>query len=370
MPRLNLWNPNRTNDFDFIDRRVRETINLGGTGVYVHKYLGIKNDTEDKGELAIDDLLFLENRSRRYDDTIYELKGHYNPDNADFDLTQFGLFLSNDIIFIEFHINEMVERLQRKLMTGDVLELPHLREFFTLDEDNPAFNKFFVVEDASKGSGGYGPRWWPHIWRVKAKAITASEEYEDIIGQRGDKQLTDSDGNIIGTIVGDSGHGGGQGDGLGNDSLLDIISTSGIDQEITDGIACEAECDVKYDPTYFEGYHYFVHDDENGHPMIYWGTGDGAPPNGKQVLGEGEEFPDNMADGDYFLRTDFDPATLYLKDGCKFVRIEVDMRRPWTGQNQKLDSFIDNDNITKHDDGTTEPERQALSKVVKPKDGD
>ena len=46
-------------------------------------------------------------------------------------------------------------------------------------------------------------------------------------------------------------------------------------------------------------------------------------------------------------------------------KIEVDTcQLPWTGANQVLDSFIENENITTNDDGTTEPQRQALSKTV------
>lgn len=363
MPRLTLWKPDRTNDYQFIDNRVRETIELGGTGVYIHKYLGPEGG---ESETDVDDVLFMENRSRKYDDIIYNTRGHYEPANADFDLTQFGLFLSNDIIFLEFHLIQLVEMLGRKIIAGDVLELPHLREFFSTDPDKPAFNKFFVVEDAFKGSGGFDPHWWPHIWRVKAKTITASEEFSDILGSTGEKILTDSDGNEIGTIPPEQGHGGGQGDGTSGDSLIDIMSSASRELELSEAAMDEAECEVKYDPTYFEGYHYYIHFDCNDNPLIYYGTGDGIPPNSIPLLGEGDEFPEDMEDDDYFLRTDFEPEALFRKDGCKYIRVEVDMRRPWTAQNQLLDSFIDNDNITEHDDGTTEPERQALSKVVLP----
>ena len=34
-----------------------------------------------------------------------------------------------------FHLNEMVEILGRKLLSGDVIELPHLLEEYALDSD-------------------------------------------------------------------------------------------------------------------------------------------------------------------------------------------------------------------------------------------
>ena len=125
MPRISLWNPVKTNDYNFIDRIVGEHLYAGGTGVHIHKYLGV-HETPDSGdatrpssagldsEVFIQDLLFLENRDRKYDTNIYELRGQYNIlDNDQYDLTQFGAFLSNDTIFLTFHIESMVEALGR-----------------------------------------------------------------------------------------------------------------------------------------------------------------------------------------------------------------------------------------------------------------
>ena len=40
MPRLSLWNPTKTNDFNFIDRIVGEHLHAGGTGVHVAQVPG------------------------------------------------------------------------------------------------------------------------------------------------------------------------------------------------------------------------------------------------------------------------------------------------------------------------------------------
>ena len=109
MPRLSLWNKTKTNDYEFIDRIVGEHIFAGGTGVHIHKYIGIQDTPNDSdptrpssgsqnnNEVFIQDLLFLENRDRKYSKDIYELRGQYNlADNDAFDLTQFGMFLAND----------------------------------------------------------------------------------------------------------------------------------------------------------------------------------------------------------------------------------------------------------------------------------
>lgn len=361
MPRITLWNKDKSNDYNFHDRISGEMTDLGGTGVYIHKYIG----TGEGDETVIDDLVFLENRKRKYDDTIYELRGHYNPQDSDFDLSQFGLFLSNDIFFVEFHISNMVKRLGRKLMSGDVLELPHLREFYDLDENKPATNKFFVVEDASKSSSGYGPSWWPHFWRVRVKALTASEEYQDILGASSTGRVLDADGNEV-IAEADSGHGSAD----GTTGLIDIISDKNKQTCITEAIQEEAEGDVKYDPTYFDSYHYYIVKDENGTWIVPWGTGDGEPPNGQEVTGSGDSFPDTLVDGDFYLRTDFDPPALYEKQGSKFKRVEGDLRKEWTGANRTLDKFIDNDETFVDNDCKEEKSRQPLRRAVIPKSGD
>ena len=110
MPKLSLYRPNKQNDYRFFDRTISEELRVGGTDLYIHKYLGPTNqgpsidytqpEYDSLNPTNIQDLLFLENRDRTYDPNIYRLRGHYNVQNLDFDLSQFGLFLNNDIIFI------------------------------------------------------------------------------------------------------------------------------------------------------------------------------------------------------------------------------------------------------------------------------
>ena len=112
MPRIQLWNNDKNKDYHYQDRIIREAVNAGGTSIYVHKYLGPASQGEtgdpaqpnlqakgDVSELDIQDLLFLENRDRVYDTTIYELRGTYNVADTDFDLSQFGLFLSACLLY-------------------------------------------------------------------------------------------------------------------------------------------------------------------------------------------------------------------------------------------------------------------------------
>ena len=365
MPRISLWKPEQGADYNYIDRIAKEYLNLGGTGVYVHKYIGPTEQTGDDNkstagdgittdELTIGDVLFLENRNRKYAPDIIEMRGSYTMSDTDFDLTQFGIFLTDDTIFMTFHLNESIERLGRKLMPGDVLELPHLREFAMLDDDKSAVNRFYVIEDASHSAEGYGPRWWSHMWRVRAKQMPASTEYQDILDRlAGDGQQLESQPP-------------GDGDCC-EETIEDSLSDRDKLEDITDGIIAEAETHVKYDPLWYDAAHLYICIDADTlqHQLIWFKTGDGIPPNGLPLAGSGDTFPTTLVNEDYYLRTDFSSPVLYQKQGSTYKKIEVDQRLlPWTAANQILDSFIDNDSITTNDDGTTEPQRQALSKTV------
>jgi hypothetical protein len=132
----------------------------------------------------IQDLLFLENRDRAYDTSIYRLRGHYNVQNLDFDLSQFGLFLNNDIIFVTVHYNDMIQLVGRKLMVGDVIELPHLIDYNPLDESiQYALKRFMQITDANYASEGFSPTWFPHLWRIKCEPLVDSEEFSQILSQ-------------------------------------------------------------------------------------------------------------------------------------------------------------------------------------------
>jgi len=165
---------------------------VGGTDLYIHKYLGPNSQTPstdftqpqyDKLDPTnIQDLLFLENRDRIYDTNIYRLRGHYNVQNLDFDLSQFGLFLNNDIIFITVHYNDMIDIVGRKLMVGDVLELPHLLDYNPLRETIPvALKRFYQITDANFASEGFSQTWYPHLWRIKCEPLVDSQEFSQIL---------------------------------------------------------------------------------------------------------------------------------------------------------------------------------------------
>ena len=161
----------------------------------MHKIIGVGNNAvasadftqpqyEKDSPTNIQDLLFLENRDRTYEDDIIRLRGHYNVQNLDFDLSQFGLFLNNDIIFITVHYNDMLDLVGRKIVNGDVIELPHLADYDSLNTAiQNILRRYYQVTDTNFASEGFSQTWYPHLWRLKCERLTDSQEFAQILNQ-------------------------------------------------------------------------------------------------------------------------------------------------------------------------------------------
>ena len=346
MPRLSLWKgpTSKGADYRFTDRIISEYFNASGTALYIHLYLGTYDDTGGSKPITeIQDVLFQENRDRKYSENVFEMRGTYNVQDNDFDLRQFGFFMGNDTLFLMVHINDMLALLGRKIIPGDVIELPHQRDD-TLLNGGEAVNRYYVVDEAVKAAEGFSATWWPHIWRVKMSPMTGAQEYQDIL----DQTNKDPFGLDSGT------------------TLRDILTTDGANQAINDAVLEEARKHVlarNFETRQF----YFVPGEEKGDQLPWIWAGDGLPPNGATLLGAGNAFPDTAPDGSYYLRTNYKPAQLFKRVGSAWQVQEVDYRMSkWSAMSRYLDDFINNDNMTTHDDGTVVPEKTALSKAVRP----
>lgn len=346
MPRIQLWNNGaKSANYHFQDNSIRRYMNASGTGVYIHLYLGTygQDGDDDKPIDEIQDVVFQENRDRKYSKDVFEMRGCYQvQDDGNFDLRQFGLFLPADSFGIEFHYNEMLELIGRKIIPGDVLELPHLRDDALLDEGK-AINKFYVVTDADKAADGYGTTWLGHVWRVRVSPMSNSQEYADIL----ETANTDPFGLETGGTLGD------------------IIGSLANDLALNEAIVDEAKIYVSKRKLETRQFFMVPGDAMDANPWIY--AGDGVPPNGATLLGSGDNFPSSPSEGDYYLRTDYSPHTLFRRIGSSWRIQELDYRRGgWNAMSKIFEEFLANTETTTFEDGTTETTRTALSKAIKP----
>jgi hypothetical protein len=382
MPRISLWRENHSNDYKFFDNRVREVFTAGGVGIWIHKLLGPVTDSNNTGDATqpvytnqseqnIQDLLFLENRNRKYEPDIYKMRGHYTLNDNEFNLSQFGLFLNNDNLFITFHINDMIERIGRKLIPGDVLEMPNMKDYWPLDDQTPSsLKKFYVVNEILKAAEGYSPTWWPHLYRVKVIPMVDSQEFADILNQAN----TDSDGNETGGTLKD----------LMSPYLKNLAVDNAIVQQAennlpTSGYDTEKFFVLPVDPETNESLQNEITADNINYTSDLtvstptqniqgYLTGSSIAPNGFTVVSL-TYFPEDPKVGEYCLRTDYLPNTLYRWDGLVWRIVNDVQRAALTGatNNTQLGTFVNNTNTSKITSGQTITQRQALSKILLPK---
>jgi len=381
----------------------------------IHKYLGTDDGTVVKDQTQIQDLLFLENRDRKYDNDIYRVRGIYNVQDIDFDLSQFGLFLSNDTIFLTVHITSSVKTVGRKIMSGDVIELPHLADEYAANDYATALKRFYVVEDVNRAAEGFTPTWYPHLYRLKLKQLTDTQEFADILDTPENDDIYEGDydptktyqvgqvvkykGVLYEVIVETS-------DTLPTDTdfwkeyvdntLRDLLSTYEREMQINRGVIAEAEADAAqsgYDVSHF----YTVALNEDGSVELrtidalgtdaglittangvfgkpdrlgyegYLITDDNAP-NG-EAFGIGIQFPENNLKGDYFLRTDFKPNRMFQYTGDRWTKMYDDVRMTLTNTSDRKTqqgTFINNNNTTTVA-GESFPEKQSLSTALRPR---
>lgn len=382
MPRLSLYRPNKTKDYEFLDKVIYEQFSIGGTDINVHKYIGPENPSDANAtasepqydvvkETNIQDMLFLENRDRKYDPDVYNMRAIYNVSDTDFNLSQFGLFLQNDTLFMTIHINSSVKTLGRKILSGDVVEFPHLIDEYALNDYSVALKRYYVVEDVNRAAEGFSQTWYPHLYRVKLKQIYDGQEFSEILD----------------LPAGDD----------ANNTLRDVLSTFETEMQINNAVVAQADADAAksgYDTSNL----YTLQVDNQGRPELvttdtneldasqadlladrvsqtparegYQGylLGDNIAPNGES-FGSGIQFPNSAQTGDYFLRTDMMPNRLFRYDNSRWIKVEdgVRMTLSNTDTRSTLKTGFINNSTTSNIGGESVVEKQSLSKALKPK---
>ena len=394
MPRLSLYNPEKGNDFKFLDRTINEQFQIGGTDVFLHKYLGpinpeegsatpsTPNNSNEISELGIQDLLFMENRDRHYDPDIYILRGIYTLQDIDFNLSQFGLFLQNDNIMVTFHLRSSFDMLGRKIMAGDVIELPHQKDEYALDDSLVALKRFYVVSEVTRPASGYSQTWYPHLIRCKCAPLVDSQQYKEILDQDSGAEdgttlrdllsnyqnSIDTNNQIVAQAEADVGK-----SGYDTEHLYVVPYKTKEEVDVAD--VSDIEADASMDNHALDASIVLNSPDHNYY--VGYLTGDGVPPNGAPY-GFGITFPSTPARGQFYLRTDYMPNRLFRYDGRHWIKFEDNVRMTinQSGETQTSDSnkvkrtqkgsFINN-STTSTIAGEVVQERQALSKALKPR---
>lgn len=364
MPKLSMYKPEKGNNYNFIDRQISRMFQVGGTDMYVHKYLGphiTTAGTADQpvyssvSETNIQDLLLLENRDRKYEPEIYRIRGYYNVQNIDFNLSQFGMFIDNDTLYMTIHINDFINYVGRKPISGDVLELPHLKDDFALNDFDVSLPRYYVIEDVGRASEGFSATWYPHLYRLRTSKITDSQQFNDILDLPAgeDTSLT----------------------------VRDILSTRSKELAINDAVINQATIDAPFSGYETRQFYTLAVDPISGSPLIetasntlisssnnsylasennarpvrtgYTGylVGDGFPVNG-YYFGSGIQFPEQAEVDDFFLRTDFLPSRLFRFDGTRWNKVEDAVRMSMTNSDTRRTlktSFINNTDFTYND---------------------
>ena len=301
----------KSKDSAFLGGVIEELFTVAGVPCYVYLYQGVFDQTKDDGSdellseimnfkegddlLAVQDSTLGENRDRKYSEDAVRLKGIYAVSENELDFARFGLLISNDIMQIEFHKEDMERKLGRRLIPGDVVEMPHLRE---TGIDGRVTNRFYSVENVVRAPASFDHTYNYHVLAATMTPMRDAQEFIDIM-EREDKYgktLSEQAGN----------------------RQQQLQTTAHVQDQANDAAYT----------TWFDTTSLWVTDEGKVQPIPWWD--DGRPPNG-QKANTSSEFPSDPEDGDYIIRVDFFPNRLYRfnEDRDKWELKEYDNKRQW-----------------------------------------
>lgn len=320
----NYGNPSKNSQF--ISEQARKHVEIGGVMCHIYRLRGtfaqerdalnVKHDDKGSTEeptdigsfLGVQDPILQENRDREYDfDEIPRMRGAYLVSQNELEYQRFGLALANDIITMEFHAASMETECGRRLIPGDVIELPHLRD---VGIDGRVANKWYEVASITWSPSGYDFMYARHILAVMLKPLRHQQEFLDLLERK------DEYGKTLA------------------EQASDLDYQMGI-TEANQTLAREHANTTWYDTTIM----WFDPDHPSRHPHRW--NDDGKPDNGAPVR-QGLDFPADAQEGDWFLRVDMDPNRLYRLEGGKWRLREKDIKREWQPYNWvvKLREFM------------------------------
>lgn len=283
----------------------------------------------------IQDKILLENRDRDYQSDATELRGFYDPQSPNTDLSRFGLELPSLNYQIKINFDQCISMLGRPIVIGDIIELPSEIQY---TPDLIPIKKYLEVTDVTWDSTTYTPGWEPTMLLITAMPAIASQETQDIFGDL--SKHIDSSGLFD------------------NDDGNEIIwqDYSDVDQTIKEEALNqlpERGSDAKNVIRQFEQSELDMAKDVGIKSLNKIGLNptelyveSAIPPNNAPFT-EGPTFPDNPSGNDYHrltyegLSKDV-PARLYRWSTTKnrWIYLETDKRQQFNNQKEILEEYL------------------------------
>lgn len=322
------------------------TIPMGGTGTT--DYWGVQAlqlfhnyEATDIGN--IQDKILMENRDRSYDKESTLIKGYYDLQETQTELSRFGVELPTQIYNLQISFTSCVANIGRPLVIGDIIRLPSETQYSAAM--SPVY-KWLEVTDVTWASNGYTPTWVPLLLKVTAQPAYASEETQDIFGDLAEQPVKDGQGLM------DKGNG--RNPNYQDFSDIDTwFKTTSLDNVPENGRETSGTIQA------FEGYQLDNAAAQGLPPSNLTKIGlnikglygeDAMPPNNAPFT-EGSSFPPNPSQADYHRLTYEGPAEgiparlyRYSQSKSKWIYLETDRREQYNPRKPTLEEFIQSPN--------------------------
>lgn len=284
-----------------------------------------------------DDFGILENRDRHYSNVPISIKGYYEIQEIQTELSRFGIDVTNNQWVFKIAFNTSSAALGRPIVIGDIFEIPSEVQY---NVNMQPVKKYLEVTDVSWATDGFLIGWKPTIQKVIAMPMLASQETIDIIG--GDLNLP--------TNINDY---------FGMDNKPFNIESLHLNEVIHETAAIERpemgadNADIAQLPDEIIDKDQRVRYGLQKLNKKQWDYGheDAMPPNGLPYT-EGEKFPESPKDGDYHRLTyapvgyDQIPTRLYKYSikKLRWIFMEEDKRMLMNKGKYTLDSLLNDKN--------------------------
>jgi hypothetical protein len=306
--------------------------NGGDDDFWEVKSIVLSNMEETSLFQSQDEYGFIENRDREYSKTPIEIKGFYDVFERGSLLTKFGFAMTDESYYGYVNFNDVVNRLGRPLVIGDIIELPSEIQY---DPNMRPVRKFFEVTDLYWAPDGYAPGWDPTIMRVVFEPLIAKPEVQDVIGDMtiDEDGILNPDQSKYSEIA------------QASDRMIQRAKVD-VPQRGSDTADIHVPIDEEREKLKQAG---IIPENMSPNPFSLY-MEDGLPPNGIEYT-EGPTFPENPKDGEFHrivyqgLAAGIAPRLYRYSEKLKrWIFVESDKRHQYNEQSPNKQQLITSKN--------------------------